>query len=554
MTDAIRAVAYYRMSSEEQESSVEQQTAWAKSTCPGEGISIVAEFPDYAKKGHETAQRTAFHEMLRYCQEQARMKQPIQAIVVWNPNRFSRSDSHETAWFIWEFRKCGVQRMFSASGGWVDFRKMEDRVLYNITQDTSSHRYVQELARDVTRGLIEAAEAGRWNGGPIPYGYRMQYHEVVISKRRRRKPEKLVIFETEAEIVRWLFRTYADTDASLRGLAAELNRRGILPPKTAPCWGMGTIRRMFENPVYLGEVVWNRRGRGRFFGVVDCKVQPLSESDKKTRPHSKDQWISRTDRHEAIIDQETFSRVQQKLIENKKRTAKKSSGPFVLSGLLECGHCNKPMTGRTFRKRNRNGTESTQRIYFCGTYNSYGRSACHFNGISEGPLLRCLVRRLAAKLEADFLNPENAKKLKDEIRKQAVAKQHGTGRELETNLQARLEALDAQIARAARRVLTEEDDALVPSLRRELKDLHEQQAELSLKMALGRDEPAPVAQASTRSLRSLAPTWGSCKRRWRLQARKTWLPSSGKWSAGSKSGSITSHWRTVLCVAGLRRV
>jgi hypothetical protein len=346
----------------------------------------------------------------------------------------------------------------------------------------------------VTRGLIEAAEAGRWNGGPIPYGYRMQYHEVVIGKRRRRKPEKLVIFETEAEIVRWLFRTYADTDASLRGLAAELNRRGILPPKTAPCWGMSTIRRMFENPVYLGEVVWNRRGRGRFFGVVDCKVQPLSESDKKTRPHSKDQWISRTERHEAIIDQETFARVQRKLLENKKRTAKKSTGPFVLSGLLECGHCNKPMTGRTFRKRNRNGTESTQRIYFCGTYNSYGRSACHFNGISEGPLLRCLVRRLAAKLEADFLNPENAKKLKDEIHKQAVARQHDTGRELETNLRARLEALDAQIARAARRVLTEEDETLVPSLRRELKDLHEQQTESSLKMALGRDEPAPVAQ------------------------------------------------------------
>jgi DNA invertase Pin-like site-specific DNA recombinase len=80
---------------------------------------VVREFADQAEKGHETASRSEFHEMLRFCQQQ-RQGTPINAVVVWNENRFSRSDSQETAWFIWEFRKAGVTRMFTAKG--LDFQ------------------------------------------------------------------------------------------------------------------------------------------------------------------------------------------------------------------------------------------------------------------------------------------------------------------------------------------------------------------------------------------------------------------------------------------------
>jgi hypothetical protein len=39
--------------------------------------------------------------MLAFCKEQCRKGTPVEAIVCWNPNRFSRSDSHETSWFLW---------------------------------------------------------------------------------------------------------------------------------------------------------------------------------------------------------------------------------------------------------------------------------------------------------------------------------------------------------------------------------------------------------------------------------------------------------------------
>jgi DNA invertase Pin-like site-specific DNA recombinase len=125
----LRAVAYFRKSNEDGGESVEQQRQWAVKTCPEENIEIVREFADQGKPGHENAKRTDFHEMLRFCQQQYQLGTSIDAVVCWNPNRFSRADSQETGWYVWEIRKSGVSRMFSASNGWIDFDRMEDRIL-----------------------------------------------------------------------------------------------------------------------------------------------------------------------------------------------------------------------------------------------------------------------------------------------------------------------------------------------------------------------------------------------------------------------------------------
>jgi DNA invertase Pin-like site-specific DNA recombinase len=165
MSDTIRAVGYYRKSDEDDGASVEQQQEWAHTTCPPEGIELVREFIDQAKAGWDTGKRADFHEMLAFCQQQKKRGTPIDAIVCWHPNRFSRADSQETGWYIWEFRKVGVNRIFTSSHGWRDFRRMEDRILFNIEQDASNHRYVVDLSRDSVRGRLAAAEKGQWVGG-----------------------------------------------------------------------------------------------------------------------------------------------------------------------------------------------------------------------------------------------------------------------------------------------------------------------------------------------------------------------------------------------------
>jgi hypothetical protein len=56
--------------------------------------------------------------------------------------------------------------MFTASNGWRDFCKMQDRVIANIEQDTSHLPYVVNLADDSTRGHIRAADRHERPGRP----------------------------------------------------------------------------------------------------------------------------------------------------------------------------------------------------------------------------------------------------------------------------------------------------------------------------------------------------------------------------------------------------
>ena len=133
-----RAVAYYRKSNEDDGGSVQQQREWAAAKCPPEGITVVREFVDQAVSGHDTDRRADFHAMLKFCQDEKKKGRPIGVIVCWKANRFSRSDSNETGHFIWEFRQAGTGRMLT-SQKWIDFARMEDRLVFNIEQDASSH-------------------------------------------------------------------------------------------------------------------------------------------------------------------------------------------------------------------------------------------------------------------------------------------------------------------------------------------------------------------------------------------------------------------------------
>src|SRR5262249_45433415 len=151
---------------------------WAHGAAAQEGVQIVREFTDQARAGWDTAKRTDFHEALRFCQGENRRGKPIDVILCWKPNRFSRSDSNETGHFIWEFRQAGTGRMLT-SERWIDFSRMEDRILFNIEQDASSHAKVVKDTSDVVRGMIRAAKKGLYLGGPVPYAYRVEYREVI---------------------------------------------------------------------------------------------------------------------------------------------------------------------------------------------------------------------------------------------------------------------------------------------------------------------------------------------------------------------------------------
>ncbi len=76
----------------------------------------------------------------------------------------------------------------------------------------------------------------------------------------------------------------------------------------------------------------------------------------------------------AIINKKTFEKVQQKMIENKKRAGSfKAKHMYILSGIIFCGECGEPMFGN-FRKGGRHKLPYAS--YRCGNRKSH-RGCCN---------------------------------------------------------------------------------------------------------------------------------------------------------------------------------
>src|SRR5262249_44524888 len=99
----IPAVADRRMSSGRQDKAIPQQQAEMLPRCKLEGIEVVAEFKDEAISGGGMKRRDAYLDMLRFCEDQHKQGERIDAVVCYDTSRFSRADSNETSAYIWRF-------------------------------------------------------------------------------------------------------------------------------------------------------------------------------------------------------------------------------------------------------------------------------------------------------------------------------------------------------------------------------------------------------------------------------------------------------------------
>ncbi len=464
-----RGVAYYRKSNDDGGKSVGEQRDWALLACPREGIDLAEQFQDDAVAGHDTARRTEFHKMLEFCREQHRLKRPVEVVVCWHPNRFSRSDSHETSWYLWEFRKAGVRKMYTAARGWVDFSRSEDRMLGNIEQDATNHRYVVDLARDSTRGRLAGAREGRWQGGPVPYGYQPELERVTRKGRARFRTARLVPGPDDAvAVVKRIFREYATTVAGFRQIAAGLNAEGVAPPR-GRAWATNTVRRILCNPAYLGRLVWGRLREGKFFcatpGKPGDEVTPVPAATAgRIVANPEEYWVGAAGRtHEPLIDEATWQCCRAKMGRRKTQGTPRV-GCYALSGLVRCGHCGARMVPRVLMVRRPNGVTNSYRRVHCNGYNRSGKSVCSYNGLDADALTRAVL----AKLKAGLQDPRFRKALRDEVQRQDAAAQTADPGRL-ADLKARLSELERKVQRAADLILDENDATLLPALRERLR-------------------------------------------------------------------------------------
>ena len=355
---------YARMSTDKQESSIERQLDQVNKHIAAKGYTVYKVYKDEALKGYDW-ERPAFLELMA----DARNKR-FSGIIVDEESRFSRNKALKFIARIAEpLSDLGIW-LESVSEGRQDWDDMAGLIMTTIRAEKSNSESAN-LGRRILSKWCLMASKGECYLGRQPYGYR--YVLDGKGKRVSLLPNEGEAGEPDspANVIRWLFRTYLDTDTSLRNLANELTRRAV-PTAAGGTWKISTISKFLKDRVYCGDYRFNRRRAGKFYRMSEGSVvtKVVGDSPKRQdRTNPVEDWVIRTDSHPSLINRDDYVSVQAKLVRNCKwKASPREMGKFAFMRLLVCSHCGGHMVGMT---RRRNGM--TPRVaYVCGTNHRVG--------------------------------------------------------------------------------------------------------------------------------------------------------------------------------------
>lgn len=281
------------------------------------GYTVLPEhiFLDSGISGRMSRNRPAFLRMIELAKT---VPPPFSKIFVWKFSRFARNQEESILYKSLLRKNCQVELQSITEPISPDaFGQLMERII-----EWMDEFYSAQLSDDVRRGMKENASKGSLQTRP-PLGYALPA-----------KGEPPVILKEEADIIRWIYKTYAAGGHSCYAIARQLNLLGK-HTKNGHLFEAASIRYLLQNPMYKGYLRWNRT----------CHITG------SIRP--KEEWILTKGEFPSIVSEELWEKVQQRLTKDPSRSH--SSYPHHwLFGLVRCSHCGKSMV--CYRKNLPSGT------------------------------------------------------------------------------------------------------------------------------------------------------------------------------------------------------
>ncbi|UCE61332.1 MAG: recombinase family protein, partial [Phycisphaerales bacterium] len=240
-----------------------------------------------------------------------------------------------------------------------------------------------------------------------------------------------------------IFRMYTEQGKGFKSVAEALNLDEIPTPR-GPAWSHiytgqwtdTTIRSILVNPVYVGDMVWNRRTDARFYQIRDGRVvERESVHGARLVPNNESDWLVVRDVHPALISRRVFEQARQRrenqpssIEQRGKNLRGRTNGRignglrsrFILSGLLTCSLCRNRYQGVTRNKGRKrvNGSNIVTRYYGCGGHITKGKSVCEMNVIPQSEL-ETLVTNAVLDFYQPYLAKGGRRKVAEVVKQQA---------------------------------------------------------------------------------------------------------------------------------------
>lgn len=303
----MKAIGFFREPGQKKGDTLAAQNKAFLEFCEQQGYDVAVTFVETAEtNGH----RSGFRQLLDY------LRRPEHGfiVVVARSLDVMGNDRPEAVRRYFQLQSLGAQ---------VAFVIGPDDPISDLVREWQDDSGRERLGDRVRAAMRRKAVRGEVLGRP-PYGYR-------VGMRRR-----LELVPDEAVLVRHIFRLYLHEGLGIRLIARRLNEEGHRTRRGGN-WSMVSIRDILRNRVYLG--TYSR------FGV---RV-----------PGS----------HPALITPDDFRAVQDRLNDRRNNYSKRQPSPFLLAGIVQCGHCGHKMIGVSRRQswKRRSGSEgrASYRYYQC---------------------------------------------------------------------------------------------------------------------------------------------------------------------------------------------
>ncbi len=211
-----------------------------------------------------------------------------------------------------------------------DFDNKMDKLLFGVLSLVNEFENHQRFEKGLM-GKKKNLEIGKWWGGPLPFGYKLD------------DGNKLIDDKDKSRFVKRIFDLYSKgkTTTYIKGL---LERIGVETQRGNKVWNTNSLRLILTNRLYIGEMkyeVKELKGKSKEY----CRERGLVS-----------EYIFECER---IISDEVFEKVQNR-IQTNKRKRKPTKYPTLLRGLMYCGGCGQLMYSRINPKKH-------IKLYCCNT-------------------------------------------------------------------------------------------------------------------------------------------------------------------------------------------
>ena len=258
----------------------------------------------------------------------------INCVIVKDLSRFARNYSDAGSLIDNLFVQMGVRFISLAEN--VDSYHDPDSVSNIIVPITNvmNDNYCYQTSKKIRQVFDYKRRNGQYIGSFAPYGY----------VKAPKDKHQLIVDPDAAETVKLIYSLFLQ-GTSKRAIGMYLNEHGVPSPSAYkqmkdipvslkgsdnPMWAGRMIHAILTNPTYAGDLAQGR-----------CRVKSYKAYQIEAEPE--DEWVRVSDTHEAIIERETFNRVQE-LLKRDTRTSPKEREVHLFSGFLKCADCGRAVT------------------------------------------------------------------------------------------------------------------------------------------------------------------------------------------------------------------